>query len=130
MAADWHELTKLTAGEPMVVERVRLPDKGVAIEGEFSLPPLAQLPAEDQVFVMAFVRAHGSIKEMERTFGISYPTVKNRLNRIAGGFNMVEISAAPTEPEIAMSDPARSEVLAQLERGEITVDEAIERLSS
>lgn len=130
MAADWQELTKLTAGEPMVVERVRLPDKGVAIEGEFILPPLAQLPAEDQVFVMAFVRAHGSIKEMERTFGISYPTVKNRLNRISGGFNLVEISAAPTEPEVVLSDPARSEVLAQLERGEITADEAIERLSS
>jgi hypothetical protein len=130
MAADWQELTKLTAGEPMVVERVRLPDKGVAIEGEFILPPLAQLPAEDQVFVMAFVRAHGSIKEMERTFGISYPTVKNRLNRISGGFNLVEISAAPTEPEVVLSDLARSEVLAQLERGEITADEAIERLSS
>ena len=130
MAADWQELTKLTAGEPMIVERVRLPDKGVAIEGEFILPPLAQLPAEDQVFVMAFVRAHGSIKEMERTFGISYPTVKNRLNRISGGFNLVEISAAPTEPEVVLSDPARSEVLAQLERGESTADEAIERLSS
>ncbi len=130
MAADWHELTKLTAGEPMVVERVCLPDKGIAIEGEFTLPSLAQLPAEDQVFVMAFVRAHGSIKEMERTFGISYPTVKNRLNRISGGFNMVEISAAPAEPEVVNSDPARSEILAQLERGEITADEAIERLSS
>jgi hypothetical protein len=130
MAADWRELTELTAGAPMVVERVRLPDKEIAIEGEFTLPPLAQLPAEDQVFVMAFVRAHGSIKEMERTFGISYPTVKNRLNRIASGFNMVEVSAAPIEPEVAISDPARSEVLSELERGEITADEAIERLSS
>ena len=130
LANDWQELTKLTQGEPILVERVKLVRTGISIDSEFELPPLAQITAEDQVFVMAFVRAHGSIKEMERTFGISYPTVKNRLNRIAGGFNMVEISAAPTEPEIAMSDPARSEVLAQLERGEITVDEAIERLSS
>ena len=130
MASDWQELTKITGSAPLIVERVRFPGSDIAIEGRFDLPPLARLSAEDQVFVMAFVRAHGSIKEMERTFGISYPTVKNRLNRISGGFNMVEISAAPAESEVVISDPARSEVLAQLERGEITADEAIERLSS
>ncbi|MFV2021178.1 DUF2089 family protein [Micromonospora sp. LOL_023] len=45
---------------------------------------LAQLSVDDQVFVAAFVRLHGSIKKMERIFGVSYPTVKSRLNRIAG----------------------------------------------
>ena len=130
MASDWQELTRLTGSAPLVVERVRFPGSDIRIEGQFDLPPLARLSAEDQIFVMAFVRAHGSIKEMERTFGISYPTVKNRLNRISGGFNMVEISAAPSDPEVVLSDPARSEVLAQLERGEITADEAIERLSA
>ena len=129
MAQDWHELSKLTGSAPLVVERVRLQESGVAIEGEFELPPLVRLSAEDQVFVMAFVRAHGSIKEMERTFGISYPTVKNRLNRISGSFNLVEIEAAPVVAAEEGPGPARSEVLSELESGEITAEEAIERLS-
>ena len=123
MAADWQELTKLTMGAPLVVERVRLAESGVAIEGGFELPPLAQLPAEDQVFVMAFVRSHGSIKEMEQVFGVSYPTIKNRLNRIADRFKFVE-----TLP-VSSQEFAQEDVLSELERGDITPDEAIERLS-
>src|SRR4030065_1794497 len=83
MTQDWQELTKITRGAPLSVERVRLRDTGIAVEGDFELPTLARLTMEDQVFVTAFVRWHGSIKEMEQLFGISYPTVKNRLNHIA-----------------------------------------------
>jgi len=116
---EWHELTRLTGENPFVVERVRLVDKGIAIEGSFELPPLARLGAEDQVFVKDFMRCHGSIKEMERTFGISYPTVKNRLNRLAEQFPFVD-SPPP---------PVQTDVLARLETGEITAEEAIRRLA-
>ena len=78
---DWQELTKLTQGAALVVERVRLGD--IAIEGAFELPQLARLTLEDQVFVAAFLKSHGSIKEMEQVFGVSYPAVKARLNRTA-----------------------------------------------
>src|SRR5271168_1150749 len=88
---DWQELTRLTGGAAMVVERVRLVGKDIAIEGAFELPELARLAAEDQVFVAAFVRSHGSIKEMEQVFGVSYPTIKNRLGRIAESLEFVEI---------------------------------------
>ena len=118
---DWQELTRMTQGAPIVVERIRLVDSDVAIEGQYELPPLARLPAEDQVFVMAFVKSDGSIKEMERVFGISYPTVKSRLSRIASQFQMVE-AVLPVASN-------KEEVLASLERGEITAAEAIERLS-
>jgi hypothetical protein len=73
MGRDWQELTNLVGEARLEVDRVRLVDTGVAIEGPFTLPPLAQLPAEDQVFVAAFVRCHGSIKQMEKYFGVSYP---------------------------------------------------------
>ena len=73
---DWQELTDLTHGQPFVVERVRLAGSGVVVEGQFEPPQLAQLSIDDQVFVAAFVRSHGSIKEMERIFGVSYPTIK------------------------------------------------------
>jgi len=117
---DWQELAQLVDGRPVVVERVRLPDRGVAIEGSFELPELARLSPEDQVFVAAFVRSHGSIKEMEQVFGVSYPTIKARLNRISAQLAFVE-----TDPK-----PTRAEILARLERGEISADEAVRQLET
>jgi hypothetical protein len=119
---DWQALSDLTRGRPIVVERVRLVEQGVAIEGAFELPRLAQLSAEDQVFVAAFVRSHGSIKEMEQVFGVSYPTIKARLNRIAGSLEFVEVDPEPP-PSLG-----RAEVLERLARGEITADQAVAEL--
>ena len=117
---DWQELTQLTQGKPVVVDRVRLVESGIAIEGPFELPQLARLSADDQIFVVAFVRSHGSIKEMERVFGVSYPTIKARLTRIANSLEFVETN--PT--------PDRNEVLERLKRGEISAEEAIRELEA
>jgi len=114
---DWQDLTNLTRGRRFVVERVRLTG-GVAIEGEFELPQLAQLSLEDQIFVVAFVRCHGSIKEMERIFGVSYPTIKSRLNRISQSLDFVE-----SDP-----GPSRAGVIDRLRRGEINASEALREL--
>ncbi len=121
MGNEWHELTDLTGDRDFVVTGVQLGRSGVRIEGEFELPPLARLRYEDQVFVGEFVRNHGSIKDMEKAFGISYPTVKNRLNRIAEQLKLVQVEVEPPAP-------SRDDVLAMLERGEISADEAEERL--
>ena len=115
---DWQELTDLTRGQPFVVERVRLTDSGIAVEGQFEPPQLAQLGVDDQVFVAAFVRSHGSIKEMERIFGVSYPTIKSRLNRIAERLDFVDTDPAP----------ASAEVVDRLRRGEISAQEALAEL--
>jgi hypothetical protein len=117
---DWQELTQLTQGRPMVVERIRLTDKDIVIEGQFELPQLARLNLEDQVFVIAFVRCHGSIKEMEQIFGVSYPTIKARLNRINQSLEFVETNPAPS----------RTEVLDRLQRGEISAQDAIQELEA
>src|SRR5271167_2346115 len=109
---------QITQGQPLSVERVRLQGKDIAIEGNFELPQLARLAFEDQVFVTAFVRCHGSIKEMEQIFGVSYPTIKSRLNRIARSLEFVETDPAPS----------RAEVLERLSRGEITAQQAIEEM--
>jgi hypothetical protein len=113
--ADWQDLLRIAQGAPLVVERVCIPEKGIAVEGAFVLPQLSRLSLEDQVFITAFIRSHGSIKEMEQVFGVSYPTIKSRLNRIAGQLDFIE-----TDPS-----PSRAEVLDRLSQGEISADEAI-----
>lgn len=117
---DWQTLTQLTGGAPLVVERVRLADRDIAIEGAFEPPQLARLSAEDQIFVAAFLRSHGSIKEMEQVFGVSYPTVKARLNRIAASLDFIDVNPRPS----------RSEVLERLSRGEISAQDAIAELEA
>jgi hypothetical protein len=102
---------------PMELVRLQCPDCGLAVEGRFSLPPLAQLTVEEQVFVTAFVRVHGNIRKMEALFGISYPTVKNRLNGITR-----KLDAPLRVPAGAGA------VLDRLSRGEITFDQALELL--
>lgn len=121
MVNEWHDLTDLTGERDFVVTGVRLKDSGITIDSEFELPPLARLRYEDQVFVGEFVRSHGSIKQMEKAFGVSYPTIKNRLNRIAAQLQLVQVEVEPA------AEP-RDEVLDLLDRGEITAEEAAERL--
>jgi len=119
-ASDWQDLLRMAQGSEIVIERVRVPEKQVAVEGQFTLPQLARLSLEDQVFVTAFVRSHGSIKEMEQTFGVSYPTIKARLNRIGNQLDFIETNPAPS----------RTEVLERLNSGDISPADAIRALEA
>ncbi len=106
-------------GQPMEIARVECHGCGLAMEGEFEVAPLARLSEQDQVFVHGFLRHHGSIKKMERLFGVSYPTVKNRLNAITAELDHSYRGPSP-----------HSLVLEELARGEISVEQAMEKLSS
>lgn len=118
MTHSWQELLKITQGSNLLIEKVKIADKGISIEGNFELPPLISLDLSDQVFVAAFIRCHGSIKEMERLYGVSYPTIKARLTQISEklGFAAVQTSTS------------QEQILSRLENGEITVDQALEAL--
>jgi hypothetical protein len=118
MKKDWTYLAKMIQGKPIIVERVAVENEDLAIEGQFELPPLARLDIDDQVFVAVFVKCHGSIKQMEKHFGVSYPTIKSRLNRIGDQLDFVKVESSTTG----------GDTLDRLDRGEITVDEAIESL--
>jgi len=105
-------------GEPLSVSRLACPNCRLSLEGDFEVSPLGKLSPDDQAFVIAFVRHHGSLKKMESIFDISYPTVKNRLNAIAAALDKNFASPSPN-----------LYVLEQLSRGELTVEEALEKLT-
>lgn len=103
--------------QPMQLTRATCPECKIEMEGQFEVSPLGKLNEEDQVFIMAFLRNHGSIRKMEELFDISYPTVKNRLRSLVEKLD--QIFSVPSPNSI---------VLEQLSRGELTVEEALERL--
>jgi hypothetical protein len=120
MYQSWKRLTELTKGKRWIIKKIHLPDDDIAIEGDFELPPLAALSMEDQIFAAAFIKTHGSIKQMESIFSISYPTVKNRLNAIGKQLDIVDV-------EVSIKEPV-SRILDRLETGEIDVAEALKEI--
>ena len=115
---DWQQLTDLTQNKEITIERIKVVESGISIEGNFELPPLARLNMEDQIFVATFVKSHGSIKDMEVLYGVSYPSIKNRLNRISKTFDFIDLT--PTNPA--------GVILEDLDKGNISFDQAMEAL--
>ena len=62
------------------------------IQGQYELPPLASLCPDDQAFILDFMKASGSLKEMAKLLGLSYPTVRNRLDEIIERVKLAEKS--------------------------------------
>lgn len=109
----------------MTVTRVVCDDCNIRIEAPFEMPALSRLSPDDQLFVTAFVHSHGSIKQMERFFGVSYPTVKNRLASISSQLDPIEELNGKH-----LSTDQYERILDQLSSGELSVEEAIDRFSS
>lgn len=66
--------------EPLQVSQLSCPTCHTSVSGNFVLPSLAKLPEDDQEFIVQFVINGGSLKEMASITGVSYPTVRNRLD--------------------------------------------------
>ena len=123
MKHSWQELINLLGGKAFRIERIRIVESDIAVDGDFTPPPLACLSVDDQMFTSAFVASHGSIKKMEALFGISYPTVKNRLNRIASRLDVLKVEVVQDA-----DSGFRKEILEKLDQGELSFDEAMEAL--
>ena len=105
-------------GKAFALERVRCLDCGTAMEGNFQAGKLGNLPQEHQDFIEVFVRCRGNIKDVEKVLGISYPTVRGKLDRV--------IKALGYETQERPDN--RTEILKALEREEITTEEALRAL--
>jgi hypothetical protein len=120
MKQSWKTLLSFTGGKKFVVKEIFIPEDGITIKGEFEVPPLAILSMEDYLFVAAFIQTHGSIKQMESIFNISYPTVKSRLHKIAQQLDVIDV-------EIETRSPL-SEILDRLESGDISGEDALKEM--
>lgn len=60
------------------------------IQGQYELPPLAKLSPDDQAFILEFIKASGSLKQMAKLLKLSYPTVRNRLDEIIERLKLAE----------------------------------------
>ncbi|MFC1611064.1 DUF2089 domain-containing protein [Myxococcota bacterium] len=105
-------------GDPLTVTRLTCRNCEMQIEGRFDIPTVLQLGSNDLEFVVAFVRASGSLKEMARIYDQSYPTIRNRLNDII----------ARLEPASGDAEKERHDILDAIARGEMSVKEGARRL--
>ncbi|MCF7911288.1 MAG: DUF2089 domain-containing protein [Candidatus Cloacimonetes bacterium] len=102
------------------VTRYHCPECDITIEGKFTISEFSALTGEQQEFVRTFICCQGNIKEVEKVLGISYPTVKNRLNQVG------EVLCHSNRKSVRGINS--EEVLSALESGDISVSEAIKKL--
>src|SRR5690554_6013633 len=108
-------------GKPLRVTRLRCNHCDTTIEGSFESCKFCQLTEEQRDFIEVFLTSRGNIKEVERLLGISYPTVRSRLDAV--------IEALVYRVEREQNDQRR-QILEALDKGEITSEEAIRLLRS
>lgn len=79
-----------SCGKRLSVNAMHCNECDTHIEGDYRLPVTMQLSDADQQFVLDFVKSSGSLKEMAHKLGLSYPTVRNRLDDIISQLNKFE----------------------------------------
>lgn len=114
------------SGADLVVSELFCPETGISIKGNFEIPRYARLDAEQLRFLEAFLRCRGVITAMERELGISYPTVKTRLDGLLQALDLTPVKDDTQRKERAAE--TKKAILDQLERGEISAEEAKERM--
>jgi hypothetical protein len=112
----------------LAVTRLHCRSCGTTLEGDFSVGRFGRLTREQLVLLESFLRSRGNLREMERELGISYPTVRSRVEALvrALGFGPRAETDEADEPatEPALDGRNREEILEALARHEMSADEA------
>jgi hypothetical protein len=98
---------------------------GTTIRGRWESSPLQSLSGDQQAFLVLFVRSRGNLSEVERALGVSYPTVRAKLEDLINALADVSTLESTAEPDAA---PSRREILERVASGEIRAHEALELL--
>ena len=112
----------------LTVTRLRCPDCEISIDGEFALPALLKLSGAQIDFVEVFIKNRGVIREVERELGVSYPTVRARLDDVIAALGYSSKSA-PESSTLDDRGSRRRSVLADLKGGKLTPEEALAALN-
>ncbi len=116
-------------GERLSITKLGCPKCSTAIEGDFQPCEFCRLPEEDLEFVKVFIKCRGNIKDVEKDLGISYPTVRGKLDSVIRALGY-EVSVKETQQEKEIKEFARNEILDRLSKGEITAKEATEKIKN
>jgi hypothetical protein len=123
----------------LTIARLHCRSCGTALEGEFGVGRFGRLDREQLALLESFLRARGNLKEMERELGISYPTVRARVDALVRALDLGDHAADDgfdagfeLEPEASADDAAarRREILERLARRELTAEDAAAALRS
>lgn len=135
MARDVIATCPVCQGE-LTVTRLHCRSCGTALEGEFGVGRFGRLEREQLAFLESFLRSRGNLKELERELGISYPTVRSRLEGLLRALGLGDGSAQPPQddegepmpPAVEQGDrelaAERRGILERLSRHELSADEA------
>lgn len=110
-------------GDNLRITTLKCPACHTSIGGNFRLDKFSRLDTDQLHFVEVFIKSRGNIKEVEREMGISYPTVRNKLDDVIKALGY-DLEASPDDSSAAR----RKEILDSLEKGEITSQEAVKLL--
>jgi hypothetical protein len=110
--------------EQLKVVRLECDSCGTRMEGSFSLGRFHALSPDQLEFLETFIRARGNFKDIERELGISYPTVRSRLDA------MIRALGFPSQAEPDRESERRKEILRELAEGRIAADDAANLLES
>lgn len=113
----------------LTVTRLHCAHCDTVVEGSFEATKFARLSEEQLEFVAIFLKSRGNIKEVERELSISYPTVRGRLEAVLQTLGY-RVDPAAVDEVTQAKQARRKEVLDQLNRGEITPEEAVQALKS
>lgn len=115
------------SGGELYISELANDESGVAIKGRFEIPRYAKLDPEQARFLETFLRCRGMLNSMERELGISYPTVRARLDSLLDALGLPAVKEESVGKKDKVAD-RRRKVLDQLEKGEITPEEAKAKL--
>lgn len=115
------------SGGELYVSELRNDDSGICIKGRFEIPRYARLDAEQTRFLETFLRCRGMLNSMERELGISYPTVRARLDSLLQALDLNPVRDRD-ESKRAKHEEKKRRILDQLEKGEITASQAKDRI--
>ncbi len=123
-------------GGPLVITECRCSNCQLQMRGEFRVGVFSTLSEDQLTFVRVFLRARGNLSEVEKVLGVSYPTIRNKLDEINKTLDRAEASSAadpakPAEAPGAKANPveeARQAVLQQVASGRLSATEAVQKL--